>query len=240
MTSPYDSTAPHDITSASASNRVIDGLIFDLDGVLTDTNRLHFESWSRLAEEEDLLPFTQDDYDAMRGLSRQDGLRRLLKGREVDHPTALHWMERKNHYFRGLMTSLSPSDILPGVVDWMAEAREMGIGVGLGSASRNARDVIKQLELHQAFDAIGDGHTVTHIKPAPDIFLWVAGRMNVSPNRVLIVEDSAAGVQAALKGDFYVIGVGVESLVSDAHLYTPTLAELSLESACQRLMTSNR
>jgi beta-phosphoglucomutase len=236
MTASHGSSASYSVNHPPASTRPIDGLIFDLDGVLTDTNRLHFESWSRLAQEENLLPFTQEDYDAMRGLSRQDGFRRILKGQEVDQQTAAAWMDRKNHYFRTLMQSLSPDDILPGVLEWMAAARDIGIAVGLGSASRNARDVLVHLQLDQAFDAIGDGNTVTHIKPAPDIFLWVAGRMNVSPKRILVIEDSAAGVQAALAGGFLVTGVGVEALVSGAHLYTPTLADLSFESACQRLV----
>jgi beta-phosphoglucomutase len=237
MTSPHDTSADRAVHTDlhPTSPRLLDGLIFDLDGVLTDTNRLHFESWSRLAEEEHLLPFTQDDYDAMRGLSRHDGLRRLLKGREVDAHTASDWMERKNRYFRTLMQSLSPDDILPGVLEWIAAAREQGVAVGLGSASRNARDVLVQLGLDQVFDAIGDGHTVTHIKPAPDVFLWVAGRMNVSPNRTLVIEDSAAGVRAAHAGGFYVVGVGVEALVREAHLYTPTLADLPFDTACDQL-----
>jgi beta-phosphoglucomutase len=235
MTSSYHRPAAHAIAHRATALCPFEGLIFDLDGVLTDTNRLHFEAWSRLAQEENLLPFTQEDYNAMRGLSRQDGLRRILKGREVDAQTATDWMERKNGYFRVLMELLSPDDLLPGVTEWIAQARDLEMAVGLGSASRNARDVIRYLGLNQAFDAIGDGDTVTHIKPAPDIFLWVAGRMNISPNRTLIVEDSAAGVQAALAGGFCVIGVGIESLVRGAHLFTPTLADLSLEDVCQRL-----
>lgn len=216
------------------NNRPFDGLIFDLDGVLTDTNRLHYESWSKLAQEEQ-FPLTQSDYDGIRGMSRYDGLRRLLRDRELDEITSEDWLTRKNNYFRELMQHLTPSDILPGVLDWIQEARRLGMSVGLGSASRNARDVLARLELDQAFDAIGDGTTVTNIKPAPDIFLWVAGRMNVTPARTLIVEDSEAGVLAGHAGGFRVIGVGIETLVRDADLYLPTLADLSLEAVCQRL-----
>ncbi len=217
-----------------AEEHPFDGLIFDLDGVLADTNHLHYQSWSQLAQEEQ-FPMTQADYDTIRGLAREDGLKRLLRGRDLDQAAATDWLTRKNNYFRTLMQSLSPDDILPGVMDWIQAARDMGMAVGLGSASRNARDVLIYLGLDQAFDGIGDGVTVTNIKPAPDIFLWVAGRMNVTPARTLIIEDSEAGVRAAHAGGFRVVGVGIKALVRDADLYLPSLADLSLMEACERL-----
>ncbi|MBC8099329.1 MAG: beta-phosphoglucomutase [Armatimonadetes bacterium] len=212
----------------------LQGVIFDMDGVITDTIPLHYESWARLAQAED-IPFSWEEHDTMRGLSRRDALARLLKGRELAPNTFDDWMARKNGHYRELMTTLTPADILPGVHDWLAAARQMGLRVGLGSASQNAHAVLAQLGLSAAFDAIADGISVVHIKPAPDIFLWVAGRINVHPAHTLVIEDSAAGISAARAGGFWTLGVGSHEVVGAAHIVTASLADLTLVEVIAQL-----
>jgi beta-phosphoglucomutase len=201
----------------------IQGLIFDLDGVIADTHEFHYRSWKRLAEEEG-LPFTEAENDALRGLTREDSLKRLLGTRTVNDAEALDMMERKNRYFQETMTQIHP---LPGVVRLLAEARAAGLRIGLGSVSRNARRVLETLNLSANFDVIGDGHTVVNPKPAPDIFLWVAGALNLPPRHALVLEDSEAGVEAGLKGGFLVAGIG-SAPVKKAHVVIPSLAEVTL------------
>lgn len=212
----------------------VKGVIFDLDGVITDTIRFHYQAWVKVTQEEG-IPFSFDDYDTIRGLSREESLTHVLKGRSVNAQTAQALMTRKNNYFREMMTSLSPADILPGVREWISAARAMGIAVGVGSSSRNARDVLARLELLEAFDGVGDGYTVTNTKPAPDIFLWVAGRLNVSPANTIVIEDGAAGVIAAQRGGFTVVGLGSPHIVGKAHVITPGLADLPLKTLVERL-----
>jgi beta-phosphoglucomutase len=206
----------------------IHAFIFDLDGVITDTAELHYLSWKRLADEEN-LPFTREDNEHLRGVSRRESLSRLLKGRPIDEETALAWMTRKNRYYRDYLQRLTPADRLPGVVEFLNDARAAGIRIGLGSASRNARDVLERLELLPTFDAVGDGNSVVNTKPAPDLFLWVAGRLNVSPLQAVVFEDAEAGIDAALAGGFWTVGIGTAN-IHRAHVVVPSLAETNVDA----------
>lgn len=197
----------------------IQGFVFDLDGVLTDTAELHYQSWKRLADAEK-LPFTRADNEQLRGVSRRDSLLRLLKGQTVSEETMQAWMERKNTYYLELLKGLTPRDVLPGVLRFLEQATSHGIRLGVGSASRNAREVLRLLDLIDLFDAVGDGYSVANPKPAPDLFVWVAGRMNLIPAQVIVFEDAEAGVEAALKGGFWTVGIG-STEVQKAHLVAP-------------------
>ena len=109
-----------------------------------------------------------------------------------------------------------------------------GLLLGLGSASRNARDVLERLELSAAFDAVGDGNSVVNTKPAPDLFLWVAGRLNVTPREAAVFEDAEAGIDAALAGGFWAVGVGSAN-VDHAHVVVPSLGATRVEAIMEEL-----
>ena len=94
---------------------MIKAFLFDLDGVLTDTSEFHYLAWQRLADEEG-LPFSRQDNDALRGVSRRESLHILLKGKVISEETAEAWMERKNGYYLELVDRMTPSDLLPGTV----------------------------------------------------------------------------------------------------------------------------
>lgn len=185
----------------------IQAFIFDLDGVLTDTAEYHYQAWQRLADEEG-IPFSREENDAMRGLARRDSLNVLLKGRVIDEATAQAWMVRKNDYYVALLSHISPNDLLPGVSDFLNAAKADGLKLGVGSASKNARPVLEKLNVLSLFDAVGDGYSVVHGKPAPDLFIWVAGRIGINPAQGVVFEDAAAGVQAAKRGGFFTVGLG--------------------------------
>jgi len=211
----------------------ISAFIFDMDGVITDTTEYHFLAWKRLAEEEN-LPFSRQDNEALLGLSRRDSLNVLLKRRDIDETTAQEWMRRKNTYFREYLPSLK---VLPGVAELLDEARTVGLRLGVASSSMNAQDVLRRLDLLDSFDAIGDGYSVVNTKPAPDIFLWVAGRLNVTPNQAVVFEDSEAGVEAALKGGFWTVRVGSAGL-NHAHITVSDLRNLSVIKVMELLQTT--
>jgi beta-phosphoglucomutase len=201
----------------------IRAFIFDLDGVITDTAEFHFLSWKRLADEQG-IPFERQDNEALRGLSRRDSLMRVLKGRAIDEVTAQAWMKLKNDYYLAYLDTLAPEHALPGVVRLLDEAHAAGIKIGLASASKNARPVLDKLGLTPRFDAIGDGYSVVNTKPAPDLFIWVAGRLDVFPQQGVIFEDSEAGVQAAIQAGFWSVGIG------PAIASKPTIAVSNLET----------
>ncbi|MEP7292409.1 MAG: beta-phosphoglucomutase [Chloroflexota bacterium] len=200
----------------------IRAFIFDLDGVITDTAEFHFRSWKRLADEEGIA-FTRRDNEALRGVSRRESLNRMLKGRAIDEATAQAWMTRKNNYYVAYLDEITPANVLPGVLNLLDEARAAGIKIGLGSASKNARPALEKLQIADKFDAIGDGYSVVNTKPAPDLFIWTAGRLDVSPTQAVVFEDAEAGIAAALMGGFWTVGIGTAD-VERAHIRLPDLA----------------
>ena len=212
----------------------ISAFIFDLDGVITDTAEYHYRAWKRLADEEG-LPFNREDNEALRGVSRRESLLRLLKGKVLPEPQMEAYMARKNEYYRAFLAQITPADLLEGVADFLAQARAHGITIGLGSASRNARDVLNGLGITDQFDAIGDGYSVSRTKPAPDLFVWVAGRLNVPPAECVVFEDAEAGIAAARECGMYTVGIGEPTRVGAADLILPNLAGVSVSQILSKL-----
>lgn len=211
-------------------------LIFDMDGVIADTLELHHRAWQQLAREEG-IPFTAEQYRQMQGLARRQSLDIFLNGFPLTEEQAQLWMARKNGYFLDLLNSFTPDDCKPGAQDLIREAHQAGLKIGLGSSSQNARRVIDLLQLTSAFEVIADGNTVHRNKPAPDIFLWVAGQLGVQPAQAVVFEDSEAGLQAALAGGFYTVGVGNEH-GGGAHWVVQSLAEVTLDGLRERMAIS--
>ena len=211
----------------------IRALIFDLDGVLAETPMLHYHSWMRLAQDEGIL-FTWEQHEKMQGLVRRHSLDVFLGGKTVTEVEAQAMMDRKNSYFIEYLQELSPADRLPGTAEIMQEARAAGVQVGLGSSSQNAKKVVEKLGLLPLFDVLADGMTVPNNKPAPDIFLWVAKQLNALPAEAIVFEDSFAGLQAALAGGFWAVGLGGKHGVG-AHVELPSLGGVHLQTLIQRL-----
>lgn len=192
------------------------GFIFDLDGVITDTAEYHYLSWKQLAEEEG-ISFSRADNDALRGVSRRQSLERLLKGDLRSESEMQNMMARKNAYYQVFMSEISPDNLLPGVASFLAEAKAQNIRLGLGSASRNAHAVCQQLQILDILDVIGDGFSVVNPKPAPDLFIWVAGGLGVNPRNCIVFEDAEAGITSARAGGFRTVGIGPVERVGAAH-----------------------
>jgi len=211
----------------------IRALIFDMDGVLADTPPLHYESWQRLAQDEG-VDFGWEQHEQMQGLVRRHSLDVFLGGKPVTESQAQEMMARKNAYFVERLQHLTPADRFPGTAEIMQEAHAAGLKVGLGSSSQNAREVIVKLGLVQYFDVVADGYTVPNNKPAPDIFLWVTDQLKVAPSEAIVFEDSVAGMQAAIAGGFWRVGLGGKH-GPGAHVALNSLAEVNLAELLQRL-----
>jgi beta-phosphoglucomutase len=204
----------------------IRGFIFDLDGVITDTAELHYLSWKVVADDEG-LPFTREDNEQLRGVSRRESLERLLKGHPMSEDKKQAVMTRKNDIYREKLKTITPDDLLPGVRAFLDQARARGIKIGLGSASRNAREVLASLGVTALFDALGDGHSVVNTKPAPDLFLWVAGRLDLNPAQVVVFEDAEAGIDAAKAGGFKSVGIGHANVSHADHVLADGLKNVT-------------
>lgn len=205
----------------------IKGFIFDLDGVLTDTAEYHYRGWKRLAQEEN-LPFSREDNEHLRGIPRRESLMLILKDRRVPETKIVEMMERKNSYYLEFIREISPRDLLPGARELLEEIRAAGLKNALGSASKNAAEVLDRLGIRSLFDAISDGHSVERQKPAPDLFLHAARQLGLSPQECVVIEDATAGIEAARAGGFYSIGLGPGERVGTADISFPSLEGLHL------------
>lgn len=212
----------------------IEAVIFDLDGVITDTAEYHYQAWKRLADEEG-LPFNRQDNEKLRGVSRRQSLALLLGKRTVDEAEAQALMARKNRYYRRLLSRITAADLLPGVEALLAELRNLGVKIAIASASRNAPEVVARLELGGRIDVLIDGGNVSRPKPAPDLFLEAARRLGVPPAGCLVVEDAAAGVQAAHAAGMPVVGLGPAARVGPADLVLPDLDHATFADLCRAI-----
>jgi kojibiose phosphorylase len=212
----------------------IRGVIFDLDGVLTDTSEFHYLGWKQLADEEG-IPFDRQANEALRGVDRRGSLMRLLAGRPTTEEQIQEMMARKNRYYQELIRGITPANLLPGALDLFDELRANGVKAAIGSASENARLVIERLGIDGRVDVISDGYSVEKHKPAPDLFLHAAAQLGLPPARCLVVEDAASGVEAALAAGMWTVGLGPVERVGAAHVTLPSLEEVHWAGLLDRL-----
>lgn len=217
----------------------ITGVIFDLDGVLTDTAEYHYHSWQKLADEEDLF-FNRQANEALRGVSRRDSLLRILGNCQVSEEKFQEMMDRKNHYYVSFIQDISPKDLLPGVVSFLQDLRQRKIRIALGSASKNAKPVIERLGIADFIDFVADGYSVERSKPAPDLFLFAAQHLGIEPQHCLVLEDAASGIEAALAAEMWSVGIGPAERVGKAHVVLPGLGGLTWNDLLIKLSESEK
>ncbi len=212
----------------------IKAFIFDLDGVLVDTAEYHYRGWKRLADEE-AIPFTRKDNESLRGITRRASLMLILKGRTYPEEKIQEMMDRKNRYYLEYISGITPVDLLPGAREFLEEVHICGLKSALGSASKNARQVVEQLGIASLLDAISDGNSVDRQKPAPDLFLNAARQLNLPPARCVVVEDAAAGIEAAKAGGFHTVGIGPHERVGLADVVIKSLHGARLDQILSAL-----
>lgn len=204
-------------------------IIFDLDGVLTDTSEYHYQAWKHLADDEG-IPFTHEENDEhLRGVGRRDSLLYLLKSRRVTEAQMQEMMDRKNRYYTDLIENMSPNEVVSGVVDLLKEIQQAGIKTAIASASRNTMTVLQRLDLVSFFDGIADGNSVVHGKPAPDVFIFAAGLVNTPTRDCLGVEDANAGIEAIKAAGMTALGIGPKERFPAADKVIATLENKTLQ-----------
>ena len=204
-------------------------ILFDLDGVLTDTSEYHYLAWKRLADEEG-IPFTRQENDEhLRGVGRRDSLMYILRGRSVSEEQIQEMMDRKNRYYVQMIASMSPKDLVAGGRDLLQGIRDAGIKVAIASSSKNCRTVLERLDIVSYLDGIADGNSVVNSKPAPDLFIYAAGLVQVPTPACLGVEDADAGIEAIKTAGMQALGIGPQERFHRADKVLPTLADMHLE-----------
>jgi beta-phosphoglucomutase len=205
---------------------MIRAFLFDLDSVLTDTSEFHYLAWQRLANRLG-LPFDRAANEALRGISRRDSLLRLLDGLTANEDQLSAWMDEKNQAYLGLVTQMTPANLLPGASTLLEELRQAGYRTAVASSSKNSALVIDRLGIASRLDVVVDGRAASS-KPAPDLFLAAARQLGLEAPRCLVVEDAASGVEAAHRAGMRVVGLGPPERVGAAEQVFPSLAGLRL------------
>jgi beta-phosphoglucomutase len=207
----------------------IRAVIFDVDGVIVSTDRLHYQAWKEIADGLG-IPFDPVTNERLRGVSRMESLDILLG----DHGGAYSQSEKevlaasKNERYRSFLGTLSPADILPGVMTLLSDLKRRGIRVAVGSSSRNTSLILKSIGLGETFDAVIDGNRIERSKPDPEVFLLAAAELGMQPSECLVFEDARAGVEAAKAAAMLVVGVGSRSSLDIADVVVPDLTDLGI------------
>ncbi len=214
----------------------IKGCIFNLDGVIIDTAKHHYIAWRRLANQLG-FDFSAEQHEELRGLSRMGSLEKILEWGDMYMTEAekLHWADVKNNWYVELISNLKPADLLPGALLFLRQVREAGVKVALSSASRSARQVLRNTHLESYFDVIIDGHSTRKVKPDPESFLLAAQALSLLPSECLVFEDAALGVWAGIAGGFTVVGIGRPQYLANAHLVIPGFENLTLNDLLTQL-----
>lgn len=217
----------------NSMRKQIEAVIFDLDGVITDTAEYHYLAWKTLAEELN-IPFSRELNEELKGISRMDSLERILvhgkKNHDFTESEKASLADKKNNHYCTLIQRITPEDILPGIQALISEIKERGLKVGIASVSKNAFTVIDSLRLKEQFDAIVDAKTIKNSKPDPEIFLTAAKLLQVEATACIGIEDAAAGVEAIKEAGMFAIGIGSKQTLSKADIVFESTADLLMNA----------
>jgi beta-phosphoglucomutase family hydrolase len=202
----------------------ITACLFDLDGVITQTAKLHAAAWKEMfdaflrerAEQtgEPFVEFTPSDYDrCVDGRPRLDGVRTFLaaRGIEQDDELVRRLGDRKNELVLKLIRERGV-EVYEGSLDFVKEAQREGLRRAVVSSSANTREVLESVGIEDLFEAVVDGLVAQREglpgKPAPDTFIAGARALGGEPAEAAVFEDALAGVEAGRAGGFgWVVGV---------------------------------
>jgi beta-phosphoglucomutase len=204
-------------------------VIFDLDGVITDTAHYHYLAWKALAESEG-VHFDHAFNENLKGVDRMGSLNLILAGSSKSYSMEqkLALADRKNKQYVELIATMSAADLLPGALEALAAVRAAGLKIGLASVSKNAFTVLDRLGIRDRFDYVVDAALIANSKPHPEIFLNAAAALGVAPEDCLGVEDAVAGVASIKSAGMFALGVGSPDVLTQADRVIPSLVEFRL------------
>lgn len=212
---------------------MVKAVIFDLDGVITETSIQHFQAWRAMAK---MIGVEIDEAfnESLKGVSRGESLKAILQHGGMLGKYSEEEMEKlsfcKNEYYKQLISRFTPDNVFEGVVDLFKELKKRGIKIAIGSASRNAPTLIKAMGLQQYIDYIVNPEDVERGKPAPDIFLKAAEVLGLEPYECIGIEDAIAGIRAIKAAGMYAIGIGNGEVLKEADIVFKSIAEIDINT----------
>ena len=212
-------------------------LVFDLDGVITETASLHFKAW-RDEVKKIGISYTEEENTSLKGLPRLDTLKGILKIKGVTIPEEqmIEMATAKNEHYKELLkTDLSVDDILPGIEQLLKDAKEAGMKLSVASSSFNAGTILEKINLRHYFDFIVNPGSAGKGKPAPDIFLLAAEGVNTLPSECIGFEDAMPGVIGLQAANIFTVAVthGDAGEWDKAQLVYKSTSEFNLKTILQ-------
>ncbi len=207
-------------------------VVFDMDGVLTETSHEHFLAWKSLAEE---LGFDLPDYvkDDVKGISRMASLEIVLKAGNLKRAYTEAEKEalatKKNKIYVELIHAFTEANLSVGARPLLEALKAHQIKIALASASKNAPFLLKAMNIETYFDAVVDPTVITRGKPAPDIFLEAAKLIGVAPEFCIGIEDAYAGIESILGAGMKPVGIGSPHFLKNCEDVFPSIDALDFE-----------
>lgn len=211
---------------------MLKAVLFDLDGVITDSAKYHYLAWKQLADELN-IPFDEKYNEKLKGVSRMESLELILKNGNMQEQYSdfekKEMAEKKNAYYKELIRQITPKDILPGIKELLISLKDKNIKTCVCSVSKNAFAIIDSLELRGYFDHIIDAARIKNAKPHSDILAIGAYVLGAAPEECVGIEDAQAGIEAIQNAGIKAVGVGTPEQMQGADLILLGTKELTRE-----------
>jgi HAD superfamily hydrolase (TIGR01509 family) len=198
------------------------GVLFDHDGVLVDSERLHLAAWKEVFREMGFTP-NENEFSDLVGRTAPQILSLLYSRHKPESPLteaeAETWALRKNHFYGASIAN--ELQAYPGVLPLLSRLKADGVKMGVVSNSRNRElnSALEHVGLHTYFDVILSREEVPAPKPSPEAYLFGAKSLGLTPSELWVIEDSPTGLQSALLGG--IPAIGIASNFSSAVLHSP-------------------
>ena len=213
------------------------GFIFDLDGVITDTAKFHYQAWKALADSLG-IPIDETFNETLKGISRMDSLDRILAHGHRENaftPAEKEALaQQKNDHYVQLLEHLTTEDVLPGVVPLLQQAQARHIPCAVASASKNAPLILEKLGVRAYFATIVDPDSLSKGKPDPEIFLAAADSIGVLPQNAIGFEDAQSGIDGLKAAGIYAVGLSASQPLIGADIQVSEMTELSVDTLLNR------
>ena len=199
-------------------------VIFDLDGVITNTAVYHYQAWKKIADELN-VDFNEKKNESFKGVSRNTCLQLLLDwgNIQLDDVEFNNLLEKKNKYYLDLLNNLTPDSILPGIVKTLDTLHSQGIKVALFSVSKNTDFILDRLGLSNSFDVKVTGKTISNSKPHFEGYLKAADLLSIDPRLCVMVEDSYSGIMGAKQLGLKTIAIMAENTANADFCFKDTI-----------------
>ena len=204
--------------------------IFDLDGVITNTENSHFLAWKETCKKLD-YNLSLAENEKLKGVGRKECLQKILKWSKLtlNSEEFESILNKKNKLYLNYISRINSKNILSGVKNFLVTAKNKNHIIALYSSSKNAKFILKKLEIFEIFDVIIDGNDVINSKPHPEGFIKAANLTNTLPENCIVFEDSIAGIDGANSINMYTIGIGEKKILHSANKVYKSFNQISLQ-----------